>query len=128
MLKNSFYNELDFLNQISKNYFINFDVKEIRLIKVLKRSKLDFVKTLGICSLFFLSNDWIDYNENKIIEDSIKFYSIKGEFNSIIIVCILTENNYNRTKNEKLIFIKRVNNFLYKSLISKHNLKWEKQL
>lgn len=126
MLTNNFDKEYNFINYVSKGQLDDYDVKEIRLIKVYNKSKMKYIKFFDLFILYLFSNDWIEFKERNIIKDSIIFYTVKSKCHKFFLIAILIESHEDGTKKEKLVLYKELNKIIYKSLISKHNLKWKK--
>ena len=86
---NKFLAKIEFVNFHLKKQFQVSEIEQIRLVKIVKKSKLKFINKF---SILFLSNDWIDFNDKGLIENYVSFYAVKLNGNSkILIIGILFE-------------------------------------
>jgi len=121
-MKNLFIKELDYLQfHIGKNIDIN-SIIEIRTLKVLFYSKLDFIKNKLPYILHFVSNDSIGF-KNGIKDDFITFYSLRtSKSKDVFLVGISIEYFKDGTKKEEKIYYDKISKLSYGILKSKHDI------
>lgn len=116
---NKFLAKIEFVNFHLKKQFQVSEIEQIRLVKIVKKSKLKFINKF---SILFLSNDWIDFNDKGLIENYVSFYAVKLNGNSkILIIGILFEYFENGIKSEKLVYENEINRLTYFLLQSKYD-------
>lgn len=116
---NKFLAKIEFVNFHLKKQFQVSEIEQIRLVKIVKKSKLKFINKF---SILFLSNDWIDFNDKGLIEDYASFYAVKLNGHSkILIIGILFEYFENGIKSEKLVYENEINRLTYFLLQSKYD-------
>lgn len=124
-MNTDFIKELEYINFHTKNSFKILNVQEIRIIKVLKKSNMHLFDLCSVCSLFFLSNDFLDFDKNGLKTDNLTIYSVKMlQSKEIFILGILIEYFKDGTKKESLYCSKKINKITYMFLKSKYDILW----
>ncbi|SEM42460.1 hypothetical protein SAMN05421856_103150 [Chryseobacterium taichungense] len=109
-----------FIKENISKVFKQEDIKEIRLIRVLRGYKLKYLENKSPFRLLLFSNDDLYFINETTAEDCISFYTFKIH-KDIYIMGLRTIYYDNGTRKEDVVYNKQIPSFLYHLLISKYN-------